>query len=136
MTSKQSKNSSADKKTKGPKLAKKEEDYIQIPEGKQPENQDLFAVDDIKPETAPETTPETPVVKKTKSKYNNLKHKPYTDFLMSSLNLETFDKNFTYEMHYLCRPNPKLYVSEQYGTKSYYCKPVCAIFKTISKEKN
>jgi hypothetical protein len=38
-------------------------------------------------------------------------------------------------MHYLCRANPRLFKSEQYGSKSYYCKPVCAIFKTISKDK-
>jgi hypothetical protein len=119
---------------------KQPEDDLQLPTGMLPpdpvdENTSTPEIVVEENTSTPEPSTPPPVVDKPKPKYNNYAHKTYTDFLMSSINLETFDKSFTYEMHYLCRGNPGTFTDEKYNSKKYYCRPVCAIFKRISREK-
>jgi hypothetical protein len=71
-------------------------------------------------------------VEKPISEYKNLNSKNYTDTIVTAEHLELDDENCTYEMHYMCRALPKLRGKE---FKSYYCKPVGALFKKVDKGK-
>jgi hypothetical protein len=51
----------------------------------------------------------------------------FTKQLLSSLELDTSDANFKYELHYMCCANPRVYAGE--GFTKYYCTPVTAFFK-------